>query len=118
MTRNPPTTSSKKAKYQTEAFPWKEAPLYFIRDRDRSNGTAVTRRLRAMGIRDKPVAPASPRQNGFVEQLIGSIRRESVNHFVVLGEMYLHRILRSYANKILELFDLASTDKMRYVAPI
>ena len=48
-------------------------------------------------IRDKPIAPASPWQNGFAERLIGSIRRECVNHFVVLGEEHLRRILRDYA---------------------
>ena len=55
------------------------------------------RRLRAMGIRDKPIAPASPWQNGFAERLIGSIRRECVDHIIVLGEAHLRRILRSYA---------------------
>jgi len=63
----------------TEAFPWNEAPRYMIRDRDRIYGTVVTRRLRAMGIRDKPIAPASPWQNGFAERLIGSIRRECLD---------------------------------------
>ncbi len=58
---------------------------------------AVKRRLRAMGIRDKPTAPASPWQNGFAEPLIGSIRRECVDHIVVLGEAHLRRILRKYA---------------------
>ena len=56
-----------------------------IRDRDRICGTVVTRRLRAMGIRDKPIAPASPWQNSFAERLIGSIRRECVDHFVQCG---------------------------------
>ena len=49
-----------------------------------------------MGIRDKPIAPASPWQNGFVERLIGSIRRECVDHIIVLGEAHLRRILKSY----------------------
>jgi transposase InsO family protein len=80
-----------------EAFPWDSAPRYMIRDRDRIYGTVVTRRLRAMGIRDKPTAAASPWQNGFVERLIGSIRRECVDHIIVLGEAHLHRILKSYA---------------------
>ena len=62
----------------TEALPWDEAPRYLIRDRDRIYGSIVTRRMRAMGIRDKPTAPASPWQNGFAERLIGSIRRECV----------------------------------------
>ena len=81
----------------TEAFPWDDAPQYLIRDRDRIYGTIVTRRLRAMGIRDRPTAPASPWQNGFAERLIGSIRRECVDHFVVLSEAHLRRILRAYA---------------------
>src|SRR6202158_4311268 len=55
----------------TEAFPWEGAPRYMIRDCDRVYGTVVTRRLRAMGIRDKPIAPSSPWQNGFAERLIG-----------------------------------------------
>ena len=54
-----------------------------IRDRDRIYGAVVTRRLRAMGIRDKPIAPASPWQNGFAERLIGSIRRECLDHIIV-----------------------------------
>ena len=62
-----------------------------------SMARVVTRRLRAMGIRDKPIAPASPWQNGFAERLIGSIRRECVDHIIVLGEAHLRRILRSYA---------------------
>src|SRR5471030_3255655 len=69
----------------TEAFPWDEAPRYPIRDRNRIYGSIVTRRMRAMGIRDKPTAPASPWQNGGAERLIGSIRRECVDHFIVLG---------------------------------
>jgi transposase InsO family protein len=81
----------------TEAFPWNEAPRYMIRDRDRIYGALVTRRLRAMGIRDKPTAPASPWQNGFAERLIRSIGRECLDHIVVLGEALLRRILRSYA---------------------
>jgi transposase InsO family protein len=87
----------------TEAFPWNEAPHYLIRDRDRIYGTIVTRRLHAMGIRDKPIAPASPWQNGFAERFIGSIRRECLDHLVVLSEAHLRRILQAYAryyNKI------------------
>src|SRR4029077_3101521 len=58
---------------------------------------APSSHVRAMGIRDKPTASASPWQNGFAERLIGSIRRECVDHFVVLGEGPLRRILRAYA---------------------
>jgi len=81
----------------TEAFPWNGAPRYLIRDRDQIYGTIVKRRLRAMGIRDKPVAPASPWQNGFAERLIGSIQRECLDHFIVFGEAHLRRVLRTYA---------------------
>src|SRR6266516_1204759 len=70
---------------------------YLIRDRDCIYGTIVTRQLHAMGIRDKPIAPASPWQNGFAERLIGSIRRECLNHIVVSGEAHLRRVLRTYA---------------------
>jgi hypothetical protein len=65
-----------------------------IRDCDRIYGGIVTRRLRAMGIRDKPTAPASPWQNGFAERLIGSIRRECLDHIVVFGEAQIRRIGR------------------------
>src|SRR5712691_4225074 len=85
------------ARQITEAFPWNEAPRYLIRDRDGVYGSVVTRRLRAMGIRDKPIAPGSPWQNGFAERLIGSIRRECTDHAVAFGERHLHRILQSYA---------------------
>jgi len=95
VTTNP--TAEWIARQITEAFPWDDAPQYLIRDRDRIYGAVVTRRLRAMGIRDKPTAPASPWQNGFAERLIGSIRRECLDHIVVFGEAHLRRILRSYA---------------------
>src|SRR5450830_1416525 len=96
VTTNP--TAEWVARQITEAFPWDGAPGYMIRDRDRIYGTVVTRRLRAMGIRDKPIAPASPWQNGFAERLIGSIRRECLDHVIVLGEAHLRRILKSYAD--------------------
>src|SRR5476651_51114 len=87
VTTNP--TAEWIARQITEALPWDEAPRYLIRDRDRVYGTVVKRRLRAMGIRDKPVAPGSPWQNGYAERLIGSIRRECVDHMIVLGEAHL-----------------------------
>jgi Integrase core domain len=95
VTANP--TAEWVARQITEAFPWNEAPRYMIRDRDRIYGVVVARRLRAIGIRDKPIAPASLWQNGFAERLIGSIRRECVDHIIVLGEAQLRRILISYA---------------------
>src|ERR1035437_2858629 len=96
VTNNP--TAEWVARQITEEFPWDGAPGYMIRDRDRIYGTVVTRQLRAMGIRDKPIAPASPWQNGFAERLIGSIRRECLDHVIVLGEAHLRRILKSYAD--------------------
>jgi len=95
VTTNP--TAEWIARQITEAFPWDDAPKYLIRDRDQIYGAVVTRRLRAMGIRDKPTAPASPWQNGFAERLVGSIRRDCVDHIIVLGEAHLRRILKSYA---------------------
>jgi hypothetical protein len=82
VTTNP--TAEWIARQTTEAFPW-------------DGGAVVTRRMRAMGIRDKPIAPASPWQNGFAERLIGSIRRECLDHIIVLGEVHLRRILKNYA---------------------
>ena len=81
-----------------EAFPWNEAPRYLIRDRDAIYGAVVRRRLRAMGIRDKPIALGSPWQNCFAERLIGTIRRECVDHVIAWDEQHLHQVLKSYAN--------------------
>ena len=96
VTTNP--TAEWIARQITEAFPWNEAPDYLIRDRDGAYGHAVTRRLAAMGIRDHPTAARSPWQNGHAERLIGSIRRECLDHIVVFGEGHLRRILVAYAS--------------------
>jgi len=80
----------------TEACGWEAAPDYIVRDRDCAYGEAVARRLRAMGIRDRPTAPRSPWQNAYAERLIGSIRRELLDHIVVLGERHLRHVLLSY----------------------
>ena len=92
-------------------FPWDEAPRHLIRDRDRIYGSVVTRRLRAMGIRDKPIAPGSPWQNVFTERLIGSTRPECVDHIIVLGEAHLRRILLKYASYYNELRTHRSLNK-------
>jgi hypothetical protein len=91
------------ARQITEAFPWDEAPRYLIRDRDKIYGAAVTRRMRAMGIRDKPIVPASPWQNGVAERLIGSTRRECVDHIVALGEGHLCRARKGTRATIISL---------------
>jgi transposase InsO family protein len=84
------------ARQLTEACGWGAAPDYIVRDRDCVYGEAFVRRLRAMGIRDRPTAPRSPWQNAYAERLIGSIRRDVLDHVVVLGEGHLRRLLRSY----------------------
>src|SRR3984893_4669285 len=85
------------AGYTTNMSGFDLRQAHLIRDRDRIYSSVVTRRLRAMGIRDKPTALASPWQNGFAERLIGSIRRECLDHVIVLGEAHLRRILKNYA---------------------
>jgi transposase InsO family protein len=62
-----------------------------------ANPSAEWQRLRAMGIRDRPIAPRSPWQNAYVERLIGTIRRECLDHMIVFGEAHLRRILGAYA---------------------
>jgi transposase InsO family protein len=84
------------ARQLTEACGWERTPKYIVRDRDRLYGEIFTRRLRAMGIRDRPTAPQSPWQNGHTERLIGSIRRECLDHIVVFGERHLRHMLLLY----------------------
>jgi putative transposase len=69
----------------TEAFPWHTAPRYLLRDRDKSYGLAFRHRVRAMGIIEVITAPRSPWQNPYVERLIGSIRRECLDHVIILS---------------------------------
>jgi transposase InsO family protein len=80
----------------TEARGWEQAPCYLIRDRDGAYGETFTRRLRSMGIRDRPTAPRSPWQNGYAERLIDSVRRGCVDHIIILGERHLRHVLLSY----------------------
>jgi transposase InsO family protein len=84
------------ARQLTEAYGWRQAPRYIIRDRDCIYGHAFLRRLRAMGIRDRPTARWSPWQNGCAERLIGSIRRDCLDHVAVFGERHLRHLLKSY----------------------
>jgi transposase InsO family protein len=85
------------ARQIVEAFPWDEAPEYLVRDRDAIYGEVVKRRLRGLGIRDRPIAPHSPQQNVHVERLIGSVRRECTDHVIVFGETHFQRIMFAYA---------------------
>src|SRR6516165_10198858 len=80
----------------TAACGWEQVPRYLIRDRDACYGSIFVRRVRSLGIRDHPTAACSPWQNGYAERLIGSIRRECLDHIVVTGEQHLRHILQCY----------------------
>jgi transposase InsO family protein len=84
------------ARQLTEGCGWDGTPEYLVRDRDSVYGEIFIRRLRTMGIRDRPIAPRSPWQNGHAERLIGSLRRECLDHVVVFGERHLRHVLRLY----------------------
>src|SRR3984893_2451464 len=82
----------------TEAFPWDTAPRYLLRDRDASYGSEFCKRIEAMGIMEVRTAPRSPWQNAYVERVIGSIRRESLDRLRILNERHLRRVLSSYGD--------------------
>jgi len=84
------------AQQVVEAFPWDEAPKYLLRDRDTVYGAQFRRRVRSLGIKEVLIAPRSPWQSPYVERLIGSIRRECLDHVIVFNERHLRRLLRSY----------------------
>ena len=75
-----------------------EVPRYLVRDRDAIYGEAFHRQARGLGIEEVPTAPKSPWQNPYAERVIGSIRRECLDHVIVLGESHLRRIVRRYAD--------------------
>jgi transposase InsO family protein len=95
VTRHP--TAEWLAQQIVEAFPWDTAPDYLVRDNDCSYGQVFLNRLRSMGIRDHPTAFRSPWQNPYVERLIGTLRRECLDHVLILGERHLRRVLKSYS---------------------
>jgi transposase InsO family protein len=95
VTRHP--TAEWLARQMIEAFPWASAPTYLVRDNDRVYGQVFTARVAAMGIRDRPISPGSPWQNGIAERLIGTLRRECLDHVIVFGEQHLRRVLSAYA---------------------
>ena len=99
------------ARQLTEAYGWTAAPQYMVRDRDAVYGDIFIRRLRAMGIRDRPTAARSPWQNGYSERLIGSIRRECLDNVVVFGERHLRHLLGSYQKYYNEARTHLSLDK-------
>jgi transposase InsO family protein len=95
VTRHP--TAEWLARQITEAFPWTSAPAFLVRDNDRAYGHVFTSRVRAMSIRDRPISPGSPWQNGCAERLIGTLRRECLDRVVIFSETHLRRILSAYA---------------------
>ena len=103
----PCPTAKLTAQQVIEAFPWDTAPKYLLRDRDGIYGTIFRQRLENMGIKEVITAPRSPWQNPFVERLIGSIRRDCLDHVIVLNESHLSRILSSY-------FDYYHYDRTHY----
>ena len=94
VTQNP--TQVWLARQMTEAFPWDTAPRYLLRDRDASYGQAFRDRVEAMAIKEVVTAAQSPWQNPYVERVIGSIRRECLNHIIIFDECHLRGVLSSY----------------------
>jgi putative transposase len=84
------------AQQLVEAFPWDTAPRYLLRDRDAVYGAVFSSRVRSLGIHEVKIAPRSPWQNPYVERLIGTLRRECLDHVVVLNEPHLRRLLSGY----------------------
>jgi transposase InsO family protein len=95
VTRHP--TAEWLAQQIVEAFPWNTTPTYLVRDNDGAYGQVFTSRVRAMGIRDRPISPRSPWQNPYVERLIGTLRRDCLDHVLILGERHLRRVLTLYS---------------------
>src|SRR5207249_8154092 len=89
-------TDAPTAQWIVEAFPWETGPRYLLRDREAVYGVGFSSRVQALGIREVKAAPRSPWQNPYVERLIGNLRRECLDHVVVLNETHLRRLLRDY----------------------
>ena len=94
VTTNP--TAAWTGQQIVEAFPWDTAPRYLIRDRDGIYGFDFTRRVSSMGIKQIRTARRSPWQNPYVERVIGSIRRECLDHVIIFDERHLKRVLKEY----------------------
>jgi transposase InsO family protein len=79
-----------------EAFPWDSAPKYLLRDRDAIYGEEFRKRILAIGIEQVLSAPRSPWQNPFVERLIGTLRRDCLDHVIALNECHFRRVIGRY----------------------
>jgi transposase InsO family protein len=84
------------AQQLVEAFPWDTAPRYLLRDRDAVYGAVFSSRVQTLGIQEVKIAPRAPWQNPYVERLIGTLRRECLDHVVVLNDTHLRRVLHAY----------------------
>jgi hypothetical protein len=89
-------TAQGTAQQIVEAFPWDTAPRYLLRDQDSIYGEVFQDRVGHMGIEEVTIAPRSPWQNPYCERVIGSIRRDALDHVIVLNERHLRRVLHSY----------------------
>jgi transposase InsO family protein len=107
----PHPTAEWLARQIVEAFPWNTAPAYLVRDNDGAYGQTFRRRVRAMGIRDRPISPRSPWQNPYAERLIGTLRRDCLDHVLIFGVKHLRRILASYSRYYNETRTHLSLDK-------
>ena len=84
------------AQHIVEAFPWDTAPRYLLRDRDSIDGTACQSRVKNLRREEVKIAPHSPWQHPYCERLIGSLRREVLDHVIVLNDRHLRRVLTAY----------------------
>jgi transposase InsO family protein len=96
VTGNP--TAAWTARQLTEACGWEHEPRYLLRDRDGVYGHEFSRRAEGLGLEEVVTAPSSPWQNPYVERVIGSIRRDCLDHVVVVSDQQLRRILKKYVN--------------------
>lgn len=91
-------TAAWTAQQVVEAFPWGDVPDYLQRDRDGIYGELFKQQVKALGIEELISAPRSPWQNGYVERVIGTIRRECLDHMIVFGENHLREVLKEYVS--------------------
>ena len=96
VTEHPPAEWS--AQQIVDAFPWDSAPRFMLRDRDGIYGAYFKRRVAGLGIQQVLTAPRSPWQSPYVERVIGSVRRECLDHVIVLNDRHARRILREYVD--------------------
>lgn len=94
ITENP--TALWTAQQMVNAFPFTTPPKYLLRDNDRIYGFEFTKRIEGLGMEEKTITPGSPWQSPYVERLIGTIRRECLDHFIIFNRSQLHRVLSQY----------------------